>query len=331
VLASGSAQGIMPMTSGYDVIGDVHGQADKLEALLRRLGYRQVDGSWRHPDRTAIFVGDFIDRGPHQVRTCLLVKNMVESGSARAVMGNHEFNAIGFHTPDETGKPHRPHSDKNRAQHAAFLTGIEGQPELREELLNWFWELPLWLDLDGIRVVHACWHDALMAALAPRLRSGNRLDPLTLRAASTGGNGSYRADGSARETALEFRAIETVLKGLEVDLPGGASFTDKDGHERHSVRVEWWREGQPTYREAALLPSKDRAALPAEPVPASVLPGYGHEKPVFIGHYWMTGTPAVLSGKVACVDYSAGRDGPLVAYRWSGERDLDSRQFAAAG
>jgi hypothetical protein len=47
----------------YDIIGDIYGQADKLEALLRALGYRDTAGAWRHPDRQAIFVGDFIDRG----------------------------------------------------------------------------------------------------------------------------------------------------------------------------------------------------------------------------------------------------------------------------
>jgi hypothetical protein len=44
----------------FDIIGDIHGQADKLEALLRKLGYREAAGAWRHPERHAIFVGDFI-------------------------------------------------------------------------------------------------------------------------------------------------------------------------------------------------------------------------------------------------------------------------------
>ena len=55
----------------YDIIGDIHGQADKLEALLRTLGYRDTAGAWRHAERRAIFVGDFIDRGPAQVRSVI--------------------------------------------------------------------------------------------------------------------------------------------------------------------------------------------------------------------------------------------------------------------
>ncbi len=42
----------------FDVIGDVHGQYDKLVSLLQHLGYSEFSGVWRHQDRTAIFVGE---------------------------------------------------------------------------------------------------------------------------------------------------------------------------------------------------------------------------------------------------------------------------------
>ena len=54
------------MTDGYDIIGDIHGHADQLEALLSELGYRPSGGAHRHPHRQAVFVGDLIDRGPAQ-------------------------------------------------------------------------------------------------------------------------------------------------------------------------------------------------------------------------------------------------------------------------
>jgi len=55
----------------------------------------------------------------------------------------------------------------------------------------------------------------------------------------------------------------------------------------------------------------------------------GHDggKPVFVGHYWLTGTPELLSNKVACVDYSVAKGGKLVAYRWDGEPTLDERKL----
>lgn len=83
----------------YDVIGDIHGHADELAELLDLLGYEKNNGTYKHPSRTAVFVGDFIDRGP-QIRDVLrLVRSMCESGGAMAVMGNHEFNALAYHTP----------------------------------------------------------------------------------------------------------------------------------------------------------------------------------------------------------------------------------------
>ncbi|PRC53368.1 metallophosphatase, partial [Mycobacterium sp. ITM-2017-0098] len=80
---------------GYDIIGDVHGCATKLEALLVDLGYRDDarNGAYRHPHRTAIFVGDLIDRGTEQLRVLEVAKAMADAGTAQVVMGNHEFNA----------------------------------------------------------------------------------------------------------------------------------------------------------------------------------------------------------------------------------------------
>ncbi len=83
----------------YDIIGDIHGHADHLAGLLRLMDYAEIGGVWRHHERMAIFVGDFIDRGPRQLESVRTVRRMVEAGSALAVMGNHEFNAIAWWEP----------------------------------------------------------------------------------------------------------------------------------------------------------------------------------------------------------------------------------------
>ena len=65
------------------------------------MGYEETNGVLRHPEgRRAVFLGDFIDRGPEIRRTHEIVRGMVEAGSALAVMGNHELNALHFTTPD---------------------------------------------------------------------------------------------------------------------------------------------------------------------------------------------------------------------------------------
>ena len=67
----------------------------------------------RHSERTMIFVGDFIDRGPDQREVLRIVRSMCEAGAAKAVMGNHEFNAIGWATRGDGDRFLREHSCKN--------------------------------------------------------------------------------------------------------------------------------------------------------------------------------------------------------------------------
>ncbi|KND40701.1 MULTISPECIES: polynucleotide kinase-phosphatase [Streptomyces] len=75
------------LTGPFDIVGDIHGCASELEALLGKLGY--VDGV--HPEgRTAVFVGDLVDRGPDSPGVLRRVMSMVGSGNALCVPGNHE-------------------------------------------------------------------------------------------------------------------------------------------------------------------------------------------------------------------------------------------------
>jgi hypothetical protein len=76
-----------------------------------------------------------VDRGPAQLRSINAVRRMIDGGAALAVMGNHELNAIAWHTPHpkNPGEYLRPHhsakwGEKNRQQHAAFLAEVEGEP-----------------------------------------------------------------------------------------------------------------------------------------------------------------------------------------------------------
>jgi Calcineurin-like phosphoesterase len=305
------------MTSNFDIIGDVHGQFDKLVALLSHLGYREDAGAWRHPSRSVIFVGDLIDRGPRQLATVDLVRRMVEAGSARCVMGNHEFNAIAWATPDpeHPGKYLRDHQKPgNREQHQAFLDVVEGT-HLQKEITDWFKTLPLWLDLGGLRVVHACWHQATMDPLKPLMNENQTLtDELIVL--------------GSRKERWAYKAIETICKGPEVELPEGFSFKDKEGKVRTEVRVRWWQEDLSTYRKAAIGPPADMQMIPDVPMPAEWVGHPYSGPPVLFGHYWFTGKPEVISPRFACLDYSAARDGPLVAYRWDGETELRSEKMA---
>ncbi|WP_326606192.1 polynucleotide kinase-phosphatase [Streptomyces sp. NBC_01800] len=75
------------LTGPFDIIGDIHGCSSELESLLGKLGY--VDGA--HPEgRTAVFVGDLVDRGPDSPGVLRRVMSMVAAGNALCVPGNHE-------------------------------------------------------------------------------------------------------------------------------------------------------------------------------------------------------------------------------------------------
>src|SRR3954453_1379429 len=85
------------LTGPFDVIGDAHGGRTELEELLTALGYaltRDDDGrpvDAEHPDgRTAVFVGDLVDRGPDSPGVLRLAMGMVVAGHALCVPGNHE-------------------------------------------------------------------------------------------------------------------------------------------------------------------------------------------------------------------------------------------------
>ena len=302
----------------YDLIGDIHGYASVLKRLLVKLGYVEGDGAWRHPQRKVIFLGDFVDRGPEQVEVIDIVRRMVEVGQALAVMGNHEFNAVAWATADEAkpGEFLRAHSSKNRHQHAAFLEQIVEGSSAHQGAIAWFKTLPLFMDIDGLRVVHACWHPAHLEVLAAHIDEWNRV----------------RAESwpvLCREGSAPFEALETILKGMEIPLPAGVEYRDKDGHVRRNTRTYWWhsKDGL-TYRELAMVPPELIAQIPHEPVPQELQPGYDGIKPLFIGHYWMSGVPKLVSEHIACLDWSvAGSNAAnarLCAYRWSGETVLSA-------
>ncbi|MFE9309195.1 polynucleotide kinase-phosphatase [Streptomyces sp. NPDC006706] len=89
------------LTGPFDIIGDIHGCSAELETLLAKLGYD--DGA--HPEgRTAVFVGDLVDRGPDSPGVLRRVMSMVEAGDALCVPGNHE-NKYGRHLKGRKVQP----------------------------------------------------------------------------------------------------------------------------------------------------------------------------------------------------------------------------------
>ena len=316
--------------TAYDVIGDIHGQFAKLTALMKALGYSSQGPSFVAPvGRQAIFVGDLIDRGPEQLKVLTAVRAMVDAGDARVVMGNHEFNAIGYVTRDEhkdTGEFLRPNrfdndkSIKNRGQHAHFLAQIgEGSTQHRQ-WVSWFKTLPLYLHLGGIRVVHAWWDDALVRLVEEHYwdDSGRQISEHFLL-------NSYGHEKSWKV------ARETLTTGIEHPLPSGAFVSDKEGNRHPNLRIAVWRHKAKKMRDIGIIPGGELNLVGDLPVPAHLRLTEVTGPPIFFGHYWFSGTPMLESPKVACLDWSAAANGPLVAYRWDGEAELNNDKLVGAG
>jgi len=97
-------------TGPFDIIGDLHGCVRELELLLAALGYTRPSSRrpFHHPGgRRAVFVGDFVDRGPQIVAASRIVMDMCEAGTALAVAGNHDVDLAacldGGQQADKTG------------------------------------------------------------------------------------------------------------------------------------------------------------------------------------------------------------------------------------
>jgi hypothetical protein len=287
------------------------------------MDYELIDGTWQHPERKAIFVGDLIDRGPRQIDSVMIAKRMVEGGHAHIVMGNHEFNAIAYATPNpnKPGDFLRTHwgklGRKNRKQHKVFLSGVGKNSTRHKECVDWFKTIPLWLEIGGIRVIHAYWNLLAMENLRGKLGPNNTVTDELMVTMSTKGHDDYHD-------------LEILIKGPEIEMPEGLSYKDKDGIARRSARFAWWDPKASTFDVAARIPDNCTAIdgtpfpeLPAVPIPSGNPAPYGDTIPLFFGHYWCTDGDEIISDHAMCVDYSAGKGGPLKAYRWNGESKLD--------
>ena len=84
----------------FDIIGDIHGCFDELVELFKALGYTistQPDGNTvvePSHGRKAVFVGDFVDRGPKVAEVLRLVMQMQKAGAAICVPGNHDVKLV---------------------------------------------------------------------------------------------------------------------------------------------------------------------------------------------------------------------------------------------
>ena len=294
----------------YDIIGDVHGHASLLKRLLKTMGYARVSGIWQHPERIAIFIGDFINRGPEIRETIELVRQMTEAGSALTILGNHEYSAILYHIKDTGGMYLSRHIAGNRNQIQSTLNAFIGLNLEWREHLKWLRTLPFYLDLGDIRIIHAYWNDNDIKYLKSFVPEG-RLKKDFLRTIHE----------NQHPTAS---IIYRILKGLEFRCPQDLILKCSKGMSRKVFRMNWWESPQDkTFRE---LSFGNKFILPDYTVPKQIAPSfepYSVDKPpVFVGHYCLSEGAVIVQNNICCIDSCVVGSEQLSAYRWSGEKVL---------
>ena len=305
-------------SGGYDLIGDVHGHADALLSLLAKLGYHaNASGIHAHlANRQAIFVGDLVNRGPNVRETLQIVRNMENAKTAHVVLGNHELNLLGMEARGENSSPLRAHSKKNLAQAASTYAAFRDYRREWLACLAWMRTLPLSLELEGLRVVHAAWHPTSLEVIAAR----------------TFEDESFLQAAFAMQTP-EAKAVGITLKGIKIPLPRDEICLDRFGHPRTKGRIRWWEDPKGRSYGELLFPPYQKAprhSLPASHSIIGVMPYPEEACPVFFGHYCLPPTEPKINGNVICIDGCVTCDDKLWAYRFDGEEKASSSKLVCA-
>lgn len=297
-----------------DVIGDTHGEIHALETLLNILGYHK-DGS--HPDnRRLVFLGDLCDRGADSPAVIALVKSLCETGRAFCILGNHELNTITGKSKDGSAWFFEDRYERDSQKYLFFKTV---EPTKKSEILEFLRELPLALERDDLRVVHATWHAPSINSLAAIDKTADQaffhFDRLVKDQIKTEGLDELarldtlpydlEIEGANKPPMLANYAKRELLKQagnpVRILTSGQEGYADSpffsSGKYRFTKRLQWWED-------------------------------YADPATVLIGHYWRSpfntdtesigkGGPNLFLNKkpeewlgknrnVFCIDYSVG-------------------------
>ncbi len=301
----------------YDIIGDVHGYASLLKKLLIEMGYSKTENGYSHPSRKAIFVGDFVNRGPEIRKTIRIVRKMVENENALAILGNHEINAITYYLKNKNGLPVINSSQKNFL--SLYKTINQFPVERNEEWKShqkWMRELPLFLDLGNIRIVHACWSDQAVESIKKAELEGMSRKNI------------FRKVYNKPKSEIG-KSVTTLTKGIDFKMPADIKIVNNKGVSARSFRMRWWEHPEGKTFEGISFESKFR--LPQYEIPQQLVPElipYPENGPiVFFGHYCRFNGPFIVKPNICCVDSCVTGSGKLTAYRWNGEKELSEENL----
>ncbi len=303
----------------YDIIGDVHGHATLLKNLLNTLGYSKTKSGFIHPERKAVFVGDFVNRGPEIRQTLQIIREMTDLGSAIAILGNHEINLLLYSLKRDKKGPLLSVRGKRYDSVAETTLQFKNYGEEWKEYRKWLRSLPLFYESDGMRVVHACWKDKNIQLIREELVS-EKIPKSVLR--------NLVLDSQSPLS----QAILQTTRGIHLIMPPNLRIYDSRRRKHHLFRIKWWiRPDGMTFRKYAF---ESKFRLPDYTIPPEIYPEaapYLQEAPpLFIGHYCRGNGPYVVRDNICCVDACVTGKKRLAAYRWDGESELLAEKLVFA-
>ncbi len=291
------------------IVGDVHGEIEALDAVLARLD--ALPG----PRRALVFVGDLVDRGPDSVAVVDRVAALVAEGRAHAVVGNHEQNLLAGDRKEGNGWFFGDAEDsawvESLGREVTFGSRLATEDD-RRRVEAFCASLPLVVEREDLRVVHAAWTPGLagslpeegeIAALAARFDAdvARRLGERGLVDAARAEREAY---ASLRERHVEppamLPAVQAVSLAKQNDNPIKVLTSGPEealragervflgGQWRYVRRSRWWREAPPDRPTVFGHCWRSRGAAPS----------WG---------LWEGIGPFVWEERTFCVDYSVGR------------------------
>lgn len=259
-----------------DVVGDVHGEIDALEDLLRVLGYR---GRGEHRGaRRLVFIGDLCDRGPDSPAVVERVAAMVREGTAQCLLGNHELNLLRGVRKQANGWFFERDHDREHGRYGSARGARDD--EHRRDMLRFFATLPLALERADLRLVHACWDDERIEELRLASRSASALELYRLHAQRS--EERSRALGREQAVAGELAQHGAALRDPQSAVPMLEALAERDLDYQMSNPVRVLTSGTEHRATAPFFASGKWRMLER----GEWWRSYASPKPVLFGHYW---------------------------------------------
>ena len=214
-----------------DVVGDVHGELDALKQLLNVMGYSDFDV---HPEgRKLVFVGDLTDRGPDSPGVIDFVDQLITEELGYCVLGNHDLNLLLREKKHDNGW-FFGNEFEYEEQHIPQALADDSS---RAKTIDLFQRLPLVLERDGLRIVHAHWDQESVDAVRGKSNAVEVFQQHALRIQTQCDKDSV----DEIDTGLLHQndnPVKLLTSGPEqrVEVPFEAS-----GKMRYEERVKWWK------------------------------------------------------------------------------------------